>query len=82
MTTKKTNDTVAAKAGDDLTEAKVADASGAIVEPEIAKLPDHPAVDSNPRAGVPAESNQIDFNVPSAIKPAHEQVEEALKNNG
>jgi hypothetical protein len=79
MTIKKTSDTVAAKAGDDLTEAKTAAASGAIVEPEIAKLPDHPSVDSNPRAGVPAESNQIDFNQPSGLQSPEVTVEENLK---
>lgn len=79
MTTKKNSDTVAHKAGDNLSKATEASASGAIIEPEIAKVPDHPSVDTNPRAGVPAESNQIDFNTPSAIKPAKEQVAENLK---
>ena len=77
--TKKNDDTVSAKAGNDLSKAKESEASGAIAEPEITKVPDHPSVDNNPRAGVPAESNQIDFNTPSAIKPAREQVEDNLK---
>ena len=72
--------TPAPKAGDDLTDANTAAASGAIVEPEIAKIPDHPAVDSNPRAGVPAESNQIDFNEPSGLTPPEETVEKNLKS--
>ena len=41
-------------------------ASGAIIEPAIVDaLPmGHPAIDSNPRANVPPESNRIDFNDP------------------
>jgi hypothetical protein len=69
-----------AKAGDDLTSAKVAEASGAVIEPEIAKIPDHPSVDNNPREGVPADSNRVDFNEPSALKPQAEQVAENLKD--
>lgn len=72
--------TVAAKSGDALAPAAVATASGAVIEPDLARasLPDHPSVDSNPRAGVPAESNQIDFNTPAALKPEAEQVAENL----
>lgn len=70
--------TVAKKAGDKLTPAKKTAASGAIIEKEIAEgsVPDHPAVDRNPRSGVPAESNQIDFNDPT--KSQKEAVEENL----
>lgn len=59
--------TTAAKAGDKLGKATKTEASGAIIEPGIASASviDHPAVDTNPRAGVPAESNQIDFNDPT-----------------
>lgn len=58
--------TVAEKAGDKLTPATETAASGALVEKEIAKesVADHPAVDANPRSGVPAQSNAIDFNDP------------------
>lgn len=74
--------TVAKKAGEKLTPATETAASGAVVEPEIAKqsLPDHPAVDRNPREGVPPESNQIDFNDPT--KPPHEAVMENLEAQG
>ena len=72
--------TPAPKAGDDLTSANTAEASGAIVEPEIAKVPDHPSVDNNPRAGVPAESNLIDFNEPSGLTPPEVVVEKNLKS--
>lgn len=73
--------TVAKKAGSKLTPATETAASGAIVEPDLAKASviDHPSVDTNPREGVPAESNQIDFNTPSALKPESEQVAENLK---
>ncbi len=42
--------------------------SGATVEPEVVEaLPmDHPAVDANPRRGLPPESSQIDFNDPTS----------------
>ncbi len=58
--------TVTKKAGDKLTPATETAASGALVEKEIAEesVADHPAVDANPRSGVPAESNAIDFNDP------------------
>lgn len=71
--------TVAKTSGDSLTPATETAASGAIVEPGIAKgsVIDHPAVDANPRAGVPAESNQIDFNDPT--KDQAEAVAENLK---
>lgn len=69
--------TVSKKAGDKLTPATTTAASGAIVEREIAEgsVPDHPAVDNNPREGVPAESNQIDFNNPRKTQ------EQAVKEN-
>ncbi|WP_156170089.1 hypothetical protein [Aurantiacibacter luteus] len=72
--------TVAKKAGGKLSPATEAAASGAIVEPDLAKASviDHPSVDTNPRAYVPAESNQIDFNTPSALKDEQEQVAENL----
>ena len=76
MTNKKSP---AAKAGEDLTNATVAAASGAIVEPEMVKIPDHPSVDNNPREHSTAEMNQIDFNTPAALVPPAEQVEEDLK---
>ena len=55
------------------TEGSIAEAStttatsGATVEPEVVKaLPmEHPAIDSTPRKGLPAESSQIDFNNPT-----------------
>ena len=74
--------TVAKKAGDKLSPATETAASGALVEPEIAKesVPDHPAVDANPRKGVPAESNQIDFNDPT--KDQAEAVQENLAAQG
>lgn len=83
MTAKNTSSaatTVAKKAGDDLSPATEAAASGAIIEPGIAdaSVIDHPAADANPREGTPPESNQIDFNMPSAIKPQEEQVAEKL----
>lgn len=41
--------------------------SGAILEPDAAPATDmkHPAVDTEPRAGLPPESSQIDFNDPT-----------------
>jgi len=74
MTAKKN----AAKAGEDLSGAKVAEASGAIIEPEIAKVPDHPSVDNNPREHSTPEMNQIDFNTPSALQSQEEQVADEL----
>ena len=52
-------------------------ASGALIEPAIAKGVDtsHPAVDANPRATSTAEMNQIDFNDPT-LSP-----EEAVAKN-
>ena len=72
--------TVAAKPGNLLAPATATAASGAVIEPDLAaaSLPDHPSVDRNPRQGVPAESNQIDFNTPSGLKPEAEQVAENL----
>lgn len=57
-------------------------ASGAIMEPEaVSEVPmDHPAVESNPRAGLPAESNQIDFNDPTLDGP--EAVRRQLEAQG
>lgn len=56
-------------------------ASGAIIEPEIAKGVDfaHPAVDNNPRATSTPEMNQIDFNDPtiSQEKAVEENLEES-----
>ena len=71
--------TVAKKAGDKLSPGTKTAASGAIIEKEIAEdsVPDHPAVDRNPRKGVPAESNQIDFNDPG--KSPEKAVAENLK---
>ena len=42
-------------------------ASGAFIEPAIVAAVDvaHPAVDNNPRAGVPAYANAIVFNDPT-----------------
>ena len=72
--------TVAKKAGDKLKPATAATASGAVIEPDLAaaSLPDHPSVDRNPREGVPAESNQIDFNTPSGLESEQEQVAKNL----
>lgn len=58
------------------------DASGAIIANEDKKVDmSHPSVDANPRQSedLPPESNDIDFNTPSALKPAKEQVAENLK---
>ena len=76
--------TVAKTAGDKLTPATETAASGAIVEPEIAKqsIAKHPSVDANPREGVPPESNQIDFNTPSGLKSPEKQVQENLEAQG
>ena len=65
------------KAGDELTPATKTAASGALVEKEIAEssVIEHPAVDANPREGVPAASNQIDFNNPRKSQ------EDAVKEN-
>ncbi len=55
-----------AKSGDEMKPAKTVEASGALIEPDVTKVdPSHPAVDANPRAGTPAESNLIDFNDPT-----------------
>lgn len=55
------------------------EASGAMVEPTIKDRIDtkHPAVDDEPRKGVPATSNQIDFNDPTIT--GAEAVEQNLK---
>jgi hypothetical protein len=57
-------------------------ASGAIVEPgATAGIPvDHPAIDNNPRAGVPDASNRIDLNDPG--KPGQEAVMDSLREQG
>lgn len=55
------------KAAGSLKPATEAEASGALQEPTIAEQIDtkHPAVDDEPRKGLPPESNQIDFNDPT-----------------
>lgn len=59
-------DKTAAKPGDEMKPAKNTEASGALIEPDVTKIdPSHPAVDANPRAGTPADSNRIDFNDPT-----------------
>ncbi|PKB19652.1 hypothetical protein B0I00_1892 [Novosphingobium kunmingense] len=80
MTAKKTSGaatTVAKKAGSALKPATETAASGALIEKDLAEASviDHPAVDANPRDGVPAQSNQIDFNDPT-LSP-----EEAVAKN-
>lgn len=72
--TKKTE----APASKDLAPATKPDASGALVEPAILEGVDtaHPAVDDQPRQGLPPESNRIDFNDPH--KSGSEAVAEAL----
>jgi hypothetical protein len=59
--------------------ASVQEASGAIIEPSVAKLPDHPAVDRNPREGTTVEQNQIDFNDPT--KSDEEAVADNLRGH-
>ncbi len=56
--------------------------SGAISEPgATAGIPvEHPAIDNNPRAGVPDVSNRIDLNDPQ--KPGHEAVRDSLRAQG
>ena len=59
------------------------EASGAIIASEDKQIDTgHPAVDENPRQGkdLPPESNRIDFNTPSALRPDQEAVEENLKS--
>jgi hypothetical protein len=56
------------------------EASGAIIEPSVAKLPNHPAVDANPREGTTVEQNQIDFNDPT--KDQAEAVADNLRKGG
>lgn len=63
-----------------LSPATTADASGSVIEPEAAKLPDHPAVDRNPRAGTTVDQNRVDFNDPT--KTDEEAVVANLKANG
>jgi hypothetical protein len=50
---------------------KFEQASGAIIEPEIAGAVDveHESVDNNPRAGTSAEQNQIEFNDANRRRP-------------
>jgi hypothetical protein len=57
-------------------------ASGAISEPgATAGIPvEHPAIDNNPRAGVPDASNRIDLNDPGKSGP--EAVMDSLKAQG
>lgn len=56
------------------------DASGAIIEKKAKDAVDmsHPAVDNEPRAGVPEDSNKIDFNDPTLSQA--EAVAKNLKN--
>lgn len=67
---------------DTLSPATQADASGALQEPEIAERVDtsHPAIDDEPRKGLPADSNRIDLNDPSI--PGDVAVERALAEQG
>lgn len=55
-------------------------ASGAVIEPGIAKGVDmsHPSVDANPRSNSTADMNRVDFNNPSAIVPQEQSVLENL----
>ena len=54
------------KPGDAMKPAQTVAASGALIEPDVTKVdPAHPAIDANPRAGTPPESNRIDFNDPT-----------------
>ncbi|WP_426043695.1 hypothetical protein [Caulobacter sp. DWR3-1-2] len=57
-------------------------ASGALIEPTIADRIDtkHPAVDDEPRKGLPGGSNRIDFNDPTLT--GAEAVEKALAEQG
>lgn len=52
---------------DKLTADTKPDAAGVLQDPEISERVDttHPAVDDNPRKGLPEKSNQIDFNDPT-----------------
>jgi hypothetical protein len=79
MTVKKASKS-AATPGADPKPATEAEASGAIIEPSVAKLVDHPAVDNNPREGTTEEMNRIDFNDPT--KPQEEAVADNLKDAG
>jgi hypothetical protein len=60
--------------------ASVQEASGAVIEPSVAKLPDHPSVDRNPREGTTVDQNRADFNDPSGLTPPEDQVVEHLKS--
>jgi hypothetical protein len=72
---------LATRQPDNLSPATTKDleASGALQEPTIKERIDtkHPAVDDEPRKGLPPESNRIDFNDPT-ISGA-EAVEQNLK---
>nr|BDD46302.1 hypothetical protein 3 [Moraxellaceae bacterium] len=50
------------------------DASGALVEPEVAQAVDvtHASVDANPRAGTTGEQNAVDWNDPKRLRPSDE----------
>jgi len=84
----KSNTTPAAPAAapaaepDKLSPATAVEPSGALQEPEISERIDtsHPAVDDQPRKGLPAESNQIDFNDPTIDGKV--AVERALHEQG
>ena len=56
------------------------EASGAIIGKSARDEIDmsHPSVDNAPREGASEDSNKIDFNTPSALQGAKEQVEEDL----
>ena len=51
------------------------DASGALIEPEIAQAVDvtHASVDANPRAGTTAVQNAVDWNDPKRVRPTDPQ---------
>ena len=51
------------------------DASGALIEPEVAQAIDitHASVDANPRAGTTAVQNAVDWNDPKRVRPTDPQ---------
>lgn len=73
---------VARKAAPQRKPASTVEASGAIIKKSTtAAIPlDHPAIESDPRGGVPAEATQIDMNDPTLS--AAEAVEQNLKAQG
>lgn len=75
--------TASETAGKALTKGSASlEASGAIIEDSAKDAVDmtHPAVDANPRAGVPEHSNQIDFNDPTISQ--REAVKRNLEDEG